>query len=189
MTPSLESPTPTPEARAPGVLPIHAGELLEQVAVATALAGLDGRVAFANPAFLTLWGLERREDVLGREVAGDLWVEPEKARSFFGAHDAQSVWQGELVARRLTGPPIPVRVTAQLLREAQGQPSRLLGSFVDASAEHALRRSFEAERWLSEMLVDRAGVLVMSLDEEGRFVRFNRECERISGRVSAPIQI
>lgn len=179
------TPSPLPGGHPPAPtleeLQSPAGELLERSGAATALADLDVRVVYANLAFLALWGFEHVEDVLGRDATGDFWVEPEKARAVVRALEAQPVWQGELMARRPTGSPFPVRITVQILRDAQGQRSGILGTFVDISAEHALRASLEAERQFSEMLVDGAGVLVAALDEVGRFIRFNRECERVSG--------
>ncbi len=174
--PGAQSPAPKPEDLRSSV-----GELLERTAAAVAVADLDGRIVYVNPAFLTLWGFEHADAVLGRDAAEGLWVEPERARAAMRALRSQPVWQGELMACRPSAGPLPVRIFAQLLRDRHGQPSGMLGNFVDISAEHALRTAWEEERHLTELIVGSAGVLVAALDEEGRFVRFNRECERISG--------
>ncbi|MCX7902267.1 MAG: PAS domain S-box protein [Burkholderiaceae bacterium] len=52
---------------------------------------------------------------------------------------------------------------------------------MDRRPELAARAAIDAEREFNEAIVGAAGVLFCVLDEEARFVRFNRECERITG--------
>ena len=146
-----------------------------------ALADLEGRLTYVNPAFLALWGFRDVAEVLGRQAAGDFWVDTEQAGAVVAALEAHGFWQGELMARTASGSPLPMRLTGQMLRDAQGNPEIMLGTFVDISAEHASRVQREAQSRFTEMLLDGAGVLIVALDETGRFIRFNAECERLTG--------
>jgi diguanylate cyclase (GGDEF)-like protein/PAS domain S-box-containing protein len=47
--------------------------------------------------------------------------------------------------------------------------------------QHALTNDLRGARALSHAVIDNAGTLVTVLDREGRFVRFNRACEKLSG--------
>jgi PAS domain S-box-containing protein len=170
-----------PPAPSPEELASPAGQLLERSAAATALIGLDGRLTYVNPAFVALWGFASGRELIGREATGDFWTDSAAACAAVSALRSQPVWQGELTARRADGKAVPVRATAQLLADSQGQPTAVLGNFVDISAEREARDAWRAEREFTELVVGGAGVLVAAMDEDGRFVRFNRECERASG--------
>ncbi|MBX3600506.1 MAG: PAS domain S-box protein [Rubrivivax sp.] len=171
-----------PPAPSPEELESPAGQLLERSAAATALADLDGRITYVNPAFLALWGHMEASQVLGRDAAGDFWAEPQAARAVLLALQSHAVWQGELTARRTDGRELPVRVTAQLLTDGRGRPTAMLGNFVDISAERQAHEAWRTEREFTELVLGGAGVLVCAIDEDGHFVRFNAECERVSGR-------
>ena len=51
----------------------------------------------------------------------------------------------------------------------------------NAGAASATGESFGEERWFVDAVLDTAGALVCVFDPEGRFIRFNPACERLSG--------
>ncbi|MCL4698356.1 MAG: PAS domain S-box protein, partial [Burkholderiaceae bacterium] len=158
-----------------------AGQLLQRSAAAMALAGLDRRLTYVNPAFLSLWGLDDVGSALGRDAAEDFWTDPGAARAALASVEAQSIWHGELDARTAAGAAAARRVTAQLLHGPGGRPSGVLATFIDISAERQARQAWRSEHDFAARMLADAGVLVAALDEHGRFVRFNAECERVSG--------
>jgi PAS domain-containing protein/CheY-like chemotaxis protein len=56
---------------------------------AVAMADLQGRLTYVNPAFLRLWGYDGEDEVLGRSVL-DFWEERDRAAS--GASGAETMW-------------------------------------------------------------------------------------------------
>jgi len=90
-----------------------------------------------------LWHLPDRFGCLGRSV-GSFWSEPERV----GARLAQLITaetpiQGELEARRQDGSTFLVRACLSLVRDMNGRPESILGTFEDISA---LRESEARER-------------------------------------------
>lgn len=64
-----------------------------------ALAGFDGRLTYVNEAFLRLWGHDRPEEVIGRQVT-EFWQSPEDAAEVMRALRTGGTWFGERTALR-----------------------------------------------------------------------------------------
>ena len=180
----MKTPHPAPVsggAPAPAELNAPSWQMLERSVAATALADLDGRIVYVNPAFLSLWGFADVGQVLGRAADGIFWTGRAEAGRALQAVMTQRAWQGELMACRADGTPLPVWCSAHMVYGDDGQPLSIMASFIDRSAEVAARSALDRERDFVEAVIGAAGVLVTVLDEQGRFVRFNAECERLSG--------
>ncbi len=178
-------PSPNPEVHPPAPstedLRSPAGLLLDRSAAAMGMADLAGRLTYMNRASAALWGYDRAEQLLGLSAQHDLWADAAAAQRAIDRLHADGVWLGELTARRADGTTLPLRVNAQLLHDGQGLPTAMLGNFADISAERAAREAWRTERAFTELVLGHAGVLVLAQDEDGRIVRFNAECERLSG--------
>jgi len=74
-----------------------------------------------------------------------------------------------------------VRWTARVLSDRAGNPVRVVGAVQDITAQKAAELQLEQERQFSNAIVDTAGALIVVLDREGRVVRFNKACERVTG--------
>lgn len=68
-----------------------------------------------------------------------------------------------------------------------GQAVAMTAGLFDVGAERAANAALRAERQFSEAVLGVAGVLVLVLDADGRFLRFNAECERVSGRRASEV--
>lgn len=67
----------------------------------------------------------------------------------------------------------------------------IAGFFVvinDLSDRHRAEQALAEERTFVSAVLDTAGALVMVADREGRIVRFNRECERVTGYSTSEVQ-
>ena len=111
-----------------------------------AMADLDGRLVYVNPAFLHMWGYVDEAQVLGRPVT-TFWVEPEVAATVGEDLHHQGTWSGELEAVRADGGRFIAELRASLIRDATGRPTHMVASFVDVTERHlaqaALKRSEE----------------------------------------------
>ncbi len=148
---------------------------------AVVMGDLAGRVSYVNPAWLAMWGFGDASQVIGRDSL-DFWVDPEVVRAVREQVRREGAWQGGALARRADGRAMAVWCSIRLVHDATGQPAGYMASYVDRSAELQALQAAEAERQFSEAIIGAAGVLVLVLDEQGRFVRFNKACEQASGR-------
>ncbi len=118
----------------------QAEALLKSAALASALNGmamadLEGRLVYVNPAFLRLWGYADAAQVLGRSAI-EFWTEPADATRLIGELFRDGQWSGELDARRADNTPFRARIQAALIRDAAGKPTSLVGAFEDISEFH-----------------------------------------------------
>lgn len=98
---------------------------------AIATADLNGRLTYANPTFLRIWGYDNLEEVLGRSVTS-FCKEEEKARGVIQALVAGRGTQAvELGGRKKDGTEFIVGLRASLIVDAEGQPIGMTASLAD----------------------------------------------------------
>ena len=146
---------------------------------AIAIADLSGNLTYINPAFLSIWGYEDRKEVLGRPVLS-FWGVPDEAQQVVDAIQVKGVWSGEMTGQRKDGTPIPVQLSANLIRDASGTPVAMMGSFIDITkrklAEEALR---ETNAYLNN-LFDYANAPIIVWDPKYVITRFNHAFEDLT---------
>ncbi len=116
-----------------------------------AISDFSGTVTYVNPAALRLWGYEHESEVLGKAVS-EFFVVDERAREGWKSAAKTGSWVGELTAKRKEGANVEVLVVYNLVRDNDGKPMAIMGSFLDITdskrAEQALRESEEKLRAL-----------------------------------------
>lgn len=114
---------------------------------AIAIADLQGRLTYINPAFIRLWGYEDEHEVLEKSVL-EFWQEPQRAMDVVQAIRKGGGWVGELVAVRKDGSPLNLHLSASTVRNDEGAPVCMMASFVDVTerkqAEEELRQAMGA---------------------------------------------
>lgn len=145
------------------------------------LADPAGRIVDANSPLLALWGLADRSAVLGLDLSTGLQIERVRTGGALAAVAKRGFWQGELSAFAADGAPLRLRATLQALYGDSTTPQGTLATFVDITSDLAGAGTRDEQHRFTERIVDDAGALIVVLDEDGRVVRFNRECERVSG--------
>jgi PAS domain S-box-containing protein len=133
------APTENPFQNNPRLL----SSLLTSSMTAIGVCDADGWLVFANPALITMWGYEADEPFLGRHIT-EFWVEKgvdEFMGSLFGSGRAV----GEGLGKRRDGSLFNVQYIADLIRDDDGNPLYMFGSFMDVTEQkatvEALRRS------------------------------------------------
>lgn len=132
---------------------------------AIALADLEGRLTYVNPAFLLLWGYTRLEEVLGKSVAS-FWQEDAPVGEVILSLFAGQGWQGEMVARRNDGLSLDLEVSAHLVMDDAGKGLCMMSSFVNISARKKAEAAEREERRLADALRKTAEALSSSLKLE-----------------------
>lgn len=140
----------------------------------------EGRMQYLNRRFETLFNLAPGE-LLGR--MDEDWLPAEVV--------AQNLRHDEQVRRtrkpletieRVPTPDGVGREWATLKFPVEMERGIWVGGVaVDVTEMNAARRAARAAQAFSEAVVGTIGALVCVLDREGRFVRFNAECERLTG--------
>jgi PAS domain S-box-containing protein len=110
-----------------------------------AVADLSGKLYYANPAVMALWGVSRGEDLIGRHIT-ELWADTAAAQSMYKSiMEKMDVWNGELIARVAGGAEVPMQVSAARNRDADDELVGVVFSFVDMRdrkrAEDAMRQA------------------------------------------------
>jgi len=113
-----------------------------------AVADLEAKLEYANPATATMWGYDGNAEALQGMDARELLSDKNAAEQMVNiVLKEQRTWTEEVKARRVDGSEFAAQVSAACNRNSDGEPVGIVFSFVDISdrktAEEALR---EAER-------------------------------------------
>lgn len=106
-----------------------------------ALAGLDTRLTWVNPAFCRMWRMQP-EQAIGR-LAADFWRDPQGPAAAVQALRTRGRWLGSMVASRLDGSCFEVEVAATLVRDDEGQGVCMMASFSDVTSRNEAQRALQ----------------------------------------------
>jgi PAS domain S-box-containing protein len=160
--------------------------LIEQLPAVVFMAYLDRGIgeAYVNP---------RIEEMLGFSQAE--WLE-DPVRWYHQIHpDDQRRWSIEAADMFLTGRPLRsayrvlardgrvvwFQCEAKMVRRDDGRPWFIHGVAFDITELKQTEQTLQEERNVVSAILDTVGALVVVLGPEGRIMRSNRACERISG--------
>jgi PAS domain S-box-containing protein len=161
----------------------HADEQLHLVIDAAPIPLLvsrlsDGKILYANDREAALMGLTRPEIMKRRSL--DFYDDPaERPRLLERLKREGRIDDVEVRVRRADGSVIWA-VFALVVTELRGEPVIVAGSY-DVTRRKQAEEALEKERNFASAVLDTAAALVVVLDPQGRVVRFNRACERITG--------
>jgi len=97
-----------------------------------AIADLEGKLIYVNPAFLDMWGYDKKEEVLGRKAI-DFWQKKEHAENVQQTLSSEVSCIGELTAKKRDGSFFDVLLSASAVKDDAGEFSCLMASFIDIS--------------------------------------------------------
>ena len=119
-----------------------------------AIANREGGIEYVNNAAARLWGRERREELIGKEVRS-LFPEPADTAAMIKAVSEGSSWTGEITVTHPDGNQVSLQVVAAANRNTEDELSGMVLSFLDIGDR---RRAEQAERQ-----AERQRVMVESL--------------------------
>ena len=167
--------------------------LVEQIPAVVFMAYLDRGIgeAYVSPQIEAALGFSQEE-----------WLE-DPIRWYSHIHpDDKQRWNIEAAEMFLTGNPLrsAYRVVsrdgrviwfhceAKMIRKENGEPWFIHGVGFDISDLKRTEAALQEERNVVSAILDTVGALVVVLDIEGRIIRFNRACERMTGYSFAEVK-
>ena len=138
-------------------------------------------VTFWNRAAERLYGW-RSDEVLGQEVSFIARPQVDEIDAIRARMLEGEVIEGVETPRlRADGSLVDVVLSAAPVYDAKGEIVRYMAVSADDSERKRAQEELRHERDFVAALVDNAPVLVIVFDRDGRLLRFNRECERLTG--------
>ena len=154
---------------------------------AIALADVDGRLTYVNPAFLNMWGYEDQAEVLGRHYE-EFWDDPDSVRDVLSDLHDEGSRTTELCARRKDGTSFEAELSASIVEDSAGKPICMMSSCLDISerkrAEEALRESERKYRNIFNLSPE----AIVLLDSSGYMIDVNGRLNDWLGYVPEEIE-
>jgi len=118
---------------------------VKDYAISSAISGIcmsdsDGRIIYANPAFLRMWGYDKPQDVNGKPMLTFGHDTRPDVPEILSATKAQGTWHGEFSAARKDGSVVEVEVFTNLIEEPGNPHPKIMASFLDISERKKLER-------------------------------------------------
>ena len=160
------------------------------------LADLEGRILMVSPSALKMFGYERIDQLLGHRVFEFIVPEDREraaadiARLHQGVTSGPVGYRSEYRGLRADGVPFDVEVNGEFIRNADGQPVRMLLVVRDVTdrkrTEEQLRESERQFKLLFESMASGFALHEIILDEAGapcdyRFLQINPAFETLTG--------
>ncbi len=153
---------------------------LEASTGAVVIAGVDGRVIYANRAACTICGCLRPEDIIGERISRFLG-DGDCTAAFRDGLLRDGMWQGEVTGRRRDGSEYILQLSAKVVTGEADTPSYLVVSCTDAAGERNARARLCSSGNLCRALLEISGSAMLIVEEDGTIAAANAECERRFG--------
>jgi diguanylate cyclase (GGDEF)-like protein/PAS domain S-box-containing protein len=145
-----------------------------------ALADLSGALTYVNPSVLRMWGYDHEEEILGRDIS-EFWQTREEALEVRRALRGRGKWLGELVAIKKDGSPFCVEMQASMVTDEAGNPSCMLGSFLDITERRAAAVALEESEKRYRLLAENASDIIWAMDMSLQYTYQSPSVARIRG--------
>ena len=137
---------------------------------------LSGKVTYANRAFLSTWGYDRPEQVVGRNYdeffSGDESFTKRKLLL-----ESERGWVGELEARKPDGSPLRVQSASSMVFSTDGSPICMMASFIDITA---MKSAYERIAYQARLL-NEVSEAIIAVDGNFRITSWNPKAESLLG--------
>jgi len=155
--------------------------IADNVPVLIAYVDCDRRYVFNNAAYEQWFG-HSRDHIHGRhmrDVLGDAAYAKVRIHVDAVLAGKESHFEDQLPYRDAGSRYVDVNYIPH--RDEAGAVRGFFALIHDLSDRRRAERALEEERGFVSAVLDTAGALVVVIDRRGRIVRFNRECERVTG--------
>lgn len=141
-------------------------------------ADVDGRVTFMNPVAESVTGWTH-SDALGRPATQVFNIIGEAQGVQVRPHTGGTVRECTLITRG--GDELPIEYVASPIPDRGGRVSGVVIAFHDISERKTAERELREAKEYAEKIVQKAKVMIVGLDLDGRIRVFNEAAERVTG--------
>lgn len=111
--------------------------MLKDMAIKASLSGvcmtdLEGKIKYTNPSFVSMWGYEAQEDVLGKSIK-DFLFHPAKFDVIIEVLKEKRSKLDEIVGKKKDGSEFYIQALFSLVDFKDEQPQEVMASFIDIS--------------------------------------------------------
>jgi PAS domain S-box-containing protein len=100
-----------------------------------ALADLNGKITYVNKSFMSLWGYDSKDEIIGK-MFPDFWQAKEEALVLINRLKNEGQWLGEMIARKKGGETFIAQVSSGMIKNREGIPLCIMASYLDVSERH-----------------------------------------------------
>ncbi len=147
---------------------------------AIAIGDLSGNLTYVNPAFLSIWGYEDRNEVLGRSAIS-FWIVEDEAQQVFEEIHATGKWSGQMTGRKKDGTSIQVQLSGNLIRGASGEPVAMMSSFIDITDQKRIEKALRQSEQKFRSMVEASPDIIWETDTRGNFTYVSPQSSQQSG--------
>ena len=152
---------------------------------AICLADLEGRITYVNDSFLSLWGYDQADEVIGRHVSE--FAMPGAEEEAINAAQSAYGYIGETQAKRRDGSSFYIQVAVNVVRSGEGGLVCTMASFVDITARKRMEGALRESEAKFRSYVESSPLAVIVADREGRIVDVNRSTIELLGYDTATL--
>ena len=144
-----------------------------------AISDLDGKISYANPAWLRMHGYDSVDEVMGTTPLHHVQNSNEAEVAIQVIKQA-GYWNGEVVCRRRDGSFFTAELSCSLMSDAAGLPVGMMASFQDITERKQAEQSLSLAARRAEALLELPSV-AETLDEASFMQRGQELAEELTG--------
>jgi len=165
--------------------------LLKDSAVDSAASGivfidLEGKLTFANPSALGMWGYDDESQIIGKPLAFFLKSADEGVAALQSALE-NDVWNGEMAALRNDGSDFVAQVSASVVKDKKGKAICVMVSLVDVTESRRIHEILDRKQKNLEAIFDATPLGTLLVNDRMRVMRANDVIRQMSGKGYANI--
>lgn len=163
--------------------------LLDQVSDAIIATDLQFNILYWNAAAQALYGW-REGETLGKPMS--IFIKNEyslgttRVDIINDVHE-KGFWRGEVTQNRRDGTRIPILATVSSVKNSQGEPVGYIVVNLDITEWKKAEEYLQREKSFSESILNSLPGIFYLFDDQGRFLRWNKNFEKVSGYPSEEI--
>ena len=143
---------------------------------AIAIANLEGKITYVNDSFIKMWGYDDEKEIIGESTV-KLWYTKEKAEQIIEILRDKKGWIGELVALKKDGSTFYVEVSANMVKDENGNSVCMVTSFIDITERKKIEE--EKDKLLKAVEVSKEAINIASAD--GKIIYTNSAMNELFG--------
>lgn len=149
---------------------------IESSIVGIGLSDLNGNIIYVNEAAVRILGVENPSEVIGTSALS-LAQSEEEGLEIYQSLMEKGSWSGEVSGLKCDGSPTTVHISANIVRDEDGEPICIMDSFVDITERKRMEEDLRVKESAIASSIDGIGLS----DLEGNIIYVNDAALRMLG--------